>query len=66
VEACGVERVCEIDATGTSVEEVVEDMILVLEGKRECKVGTVDWLGRLDEEGQLDEFLRHFRLSQPT
>jgi adenylate kinase len=66
VEACGVERVCEIDVTGTSVEEVVEDVILVLEGKRECKVGTIDWLGRLNKEGQLDEFLRHFRLSQPT
>ncbi len=60
VEACGLNKVCEIDASGTSVEEVVEDMILVLERKRECKVGTVDWLGRLDEEGRLHEFLRHF------
>lgn len=60
LEACGVDRVCEIDAGGKSVEEVVEDMILVLEGKRECKVGAVDWLGRLDEEGRLDKFLRHY------
>ena len=60
VEACGVERVCEIDASGKSVEEIVEDMIQVLEGRRECGVGMVDWLGRLDEEGRLEEFLRHF------
>ena len=60
VEAYGVDRVCEIDASGKSVEEVVEDIILVLEGKRECKVGTVDWLGKLDEEGRLHKFLKHF------
>ena len=59
VEACGLDKVCEIDASGTSVEEVVECMILVLEGKQECKVSTVDWLGKLDEEGRLDKFLRH-------
>ena len=60
VEACGVDRVCEIDASGKSVEEMVEDMILVLEGRRGCKVGTVDWLGKLDEEGRLHKFLEHF------
>jgi adenylate kinase len=60
VETCGVDKVCEIDATGKSVEEVVEDIILILEGRQNCKVGAVDWLDRLDEEGQLDEFLKHF------
>jgi len=60
VETCGVDKVCEIDATGKSVEEVVEDIILILEGRQNCKVGAVDWLGRLDEAGQLDEFLKHF------
>lgn len=62
VQACGLEKekVCEIDASDRSVEEVVSDMLLVLEGKRECRVGVVDWLGRLDEEGQLEKFLKHF------
>ena len=60
VAACGLDKVCEIDASGKTVEEVVKDMILVLEKKRECKVGTVDWLERLDEQGQLQKFLKHF------
>ena len=60
VETCGVDKVCEVDASGKSVEEVVEDIIQILEGRQRCKVGAVDWLGRLDEEGRLDEFLRHF------
>lgn len=60
VEACGVDRVCEIDVSGKNVEEVVEDILLILEGKKECKVGAVDWLRKLDEEGRLDEFLRNF------
>ncbi|MFQ5758251.1 MAG: adenylate kinase family protein [Candidatus Bathyarchaeia archaeon] len=60
VEACGADRICEINISGRSVEETVEDMILVLEGKRQCKVGTVDWLGRLDEQRQLQKFLKHF------
>ena len=60
VETCGVDKVCEIDSSDKNVEEVVEDMILILEGKEECKVGTVDWLGKLNEEGQLDKFLKHF------
>jgi len=34
VETCGVDKVCEIDATGKSVEEVVEDIILILEGRQ--------------------------------
>jgi len=60
VAACGLDKVCEIDTSDRSVEEVVEDMILILEGKQECKVGTVDWLARLDEDEQLQEFLKHF------
>ena len=60
VEACGIDKVCEIDTSDRTVEEVVEDIILVLQRKRECKVGAVDWLGRLDGEGRLHEFLKHF------
>jgi len=60
VGACGVDRVCEIDVSGKSVEEVVEDVVRVLEGDGRCKLGTVDWLSRLHEEGRLHEFLKHF------
>ncbi|UCE43783.1 MAG: adenylate kinase family protein [Candidatus Bathyarchaeota archaeon] len=60
VEACGVDRVCEIDASGKSVEAIVEDIIRVLDGKSECRVGTIDWLGRLAEDGRLHKYLIHF------
>ncbi len=38
-------KVCEIDVTGKTVDEVVEFIIKVLEGKYTCKVH-VDWLSK--------------------
>jgi adenylate kinase len=58
VSACGSDKVCEIDVSGKRVEDVVEDMLLVLEGRRKCRVGIVDWLGKLEGEGRLHEFLK--------
>jgi adenylate kinase len=60
VKACGLEKVCEIDVTGKSVEDVVEEAVAVLEGKKPCAVGIVDWLGKLEKEGRLEEFLEDF------
>jgi len=60
VSACGSDKVCEIDVSGKRIEEVVEDMLLTLEGRRKCLVGIVDWLGKLEEEGRLHEFLKPF------
>ena len=58
--ACGHGKVCEIDVTGKEIEEVVEEAILVLEGEKKCIVGTVDWLGKLDREDRLHDFLKSF------
>jgi len=58
VSACGSDKVCEIDATGKRVEDIVEDVISVLEGRKKCRVGVVDWLGKLEGEGRLHEFLK--------
>ena len=60
ISACDADKVCEIDVSGKTIEAVVEEMILVLENKKECKVGTVDWLGKLEAEGEVEEFLRKF------
>ena len=60
VTRCGVNRVCEVNVTGRKVEDVVEEIVQILEGKRKCKVGLVDWLGRLEAEGRLDEYLEGF------
>jgi adenylate kinase len=51
-------RVCELDITGKTVEEVVEEIIDVLEKRKNCFVGTVDWMGTLEGEGILDEYLK--------
>ena len=60
VSTCGSDKVCEIDVSGKRIEEVVEDMILMLEGRKKCRVGIVGWLGKLEGEGRLHEFLRPF------
>jgi len=58
--ACGADKVCEVDVSGKTVETVVEEMVLVLEKKQKRRVGTVDWLGKLENEGRLEEFLKKF------
>ena len=58
--ACGSDIVCEIDVSGKTVEAVVEEMMLVLEKRKDCRLGIVDWLGKLENEGRLVEFLRKF------
>ncbi|UCE15272.1 MAG: adenylate kinase family protein [Candidatus Bathyarchaeota archaeon] len=60
VRACGSEKVCEIDTSGKKIEEVVEEIVSVLEGKRKLSIGIVDWLGRLEREGRLNDFLKDF------
>ena len=57
VKEYGAELVDEIDVTHMSVEEVVEEALGVLRGRKEAKVGKVDWLGRLEEDGRLRKFL---------
>lgn len=60
VRACGSEKVCEIDVSGKGIEKVVEEIVSVLEGKRKSSVGIVDWLGKLEREGRLNDFLKDF------
>ncbi|HML01803.1 MAG TPA: adenylate kinase family protein [Candidatus Bathyarchaeia archaeon] len=60
VEAVGAEKVCEVDVTRRSVEDVVAEIVEVLENKRKCFVGVVDWLTYLEMQGRLDEFLKDF------
>ena len=55
----GVGKVCEIDVSGKTVDAVVEEIAVVLEKKKECRPGIVDWLGKLEADGQLDEFLEN-------
>lgn len=60
VSTCGQGKVCEIDVTGREIKEVVEEAILVLKGKKKCRVGIVDWLTKLDRENRLRDFFKPF------
>lgn len=37
------EKICEVDTTGKTPDEVAEDILMMLAGKRECTIG-IDWL----------------------
>ncbi|MFW6117507.1 MAG: adenylate kinase family protein [Thermoproteota archaeon] len=52
------EEVCQLDVTGRSVEEIVSRILDILESREECRIGEVDWLTELEDEGVLQEFLR--------
>jgi adenylate kinase len=61
VDALNVHRggkVCELNITGKSAEEVASEILDVLSDCTRCRVGVVDWLGKLESEGLLEEFLR--------
>jgi adenylate kinase len=51
-------RVCELDVTGKTVEEVVNEIFDILEKRKTCFVGVVDWLGMLEREGLADQYLK--------
>ncbi|MGD8545721.1 MAG: adenylate kinase family protein [Candidatus Bathyarchaeota archaeon] len=51
-------RVCEVDVSSKSVKDVVNEIKSILDRSRECRVGIVDWLGKLERKGLLEEFMR--------
>jgi len=53
----GPERLQEIDVTHMDVGMVVNEILAVLRGERPMSSGKVDWLGVLEEEGRLEQFL---------
>jgi len=60
VKAVGLNNVCEIDVTGRKIEEITSEIVSILEEKKPCMVGIVDWLGKLERQNRLDEFLKEF------
>ena len=51
-------KVCELDITGKTVEENVAEIMAVLEKRKPCYSGIVDWLGMLEREGLTDQYLK--------
>lgn len=58
VRSHGKEKVCELDVTGKTVGAVADEVMTVLSNRKKCRVGDVDWLGMLEAEGTLSEYLR--------
>lgn len=57
VNAYGAKKICEIDTTDKSPEDVVKVILAVLKGRIKTTIGIVDWLKKLDREGRVREFL---------
>jgi adenylate kinase len=51
-------KVCELDVTGKTVEDDVNEILAVLDGSKKCYYGFVDWLGLLEREGLTDQYLK--------
>jgi adenylate kinase len=51
-------KVCEVDVTERTIEEVVGDILAILGNRKKCRVGGIDWLGMLEREGKVEEYLR--------
>ena len=51
-------KVCELDATGKTVEQLTAEIMDVLEKRKQCYSGFVDWLGMLEREGITDQYLK--------
>jgi adenylate kinase len=52
------EKVCELDVTGKTVDAIASEVLAVLDNRKKCRVGSIDWLGMLETQGVLDEYLR--------
>jgi adenylate kinase len=52
------EKVCELDVTGKTVENATNELMAILDSCKKCRVGCVDWLGMLETQGLLDEYLK--------
>ena len=54
----GEGKVCELDISEKTVKDVVDDILAILDGRKKCRVGGIDWLGMLETQGVLDEYLK--------
>jgi adenylate kinase len=60
IASVGTDRVCEIDTTDKTIDAVLDEIISALEKKKHCAIGIVDWLGQLEAEQTLDQYLQEF------
>lgn len=51
------QKVCEIDATKKSVEEITHEILSILHNEKKCGRGHIDWIGLLENQGILSDYL---------
>jgi adenylate kinase len=54
IESLGSERVCEVDTTGKTPQEVVDEVMSTIRGSKPCRRGIVDWLGHPESRELLE------------
>lgn len=52
------EKVCELDVTDKTVSDAVNEVMAILDNRKKCRAGYIDWLGMLEREGILGEYLK--------
>ena len=52
------EKICEIDVTNRDSEDCLKEVIAVISGKKTCSYGSIDWLGMLEKDNLLEDYLK--------
>ncbi len=52
------DKLCELDSTDKPVERLVSDALAFYRGDVKPRVGVVDWISKLAEEGLLEKYIR--------
>jgi adenylate kinase len=52
------EKVCELDATGKTTEKTSREIIAIIDKREKCPASCVDWLGMLEKQGLVSEYLK--------
>ncbi len=55
LEAYGSDRICEVDTTGQTLKDIVEEILSIVKGDAECRRGKVDWLGHAEAKRLLED-----------
>jgi|GEM_PF-210787 adenylate kinase len=59
------EIICEIDTTGRDGVEVVDEMLSIIEGKKRKRLGEIDWIGALSDNGRILDLLKRIEGGGP-
>lgn len=55
IEAYRPDRICEVDTTGQTLEDVVKEILRIVKGDAECCHGQIDWLGHAKSKRLLED-----------